>query len=156
APVGFAGGVVVDAGKAERFEPRRGSWAHVSLVVVAVDDHRPLPVELPSRHGVERLERDVDRAGKVFVLVLLRRQNFDQLCRGGGQLLHVLAVDPGQHQSSLSTSPKTTRPASAAAGIVIAPPLISGCSRRQRSAFSAVSKKLRTSQQPQKLGPSQQ
>jgi hypothetical protein len=40
-PVGLAGDVVVDVCEAERFEPARGSWAHVSEVVVAVDDDRP-------------------------------------------------------------------------------------------------------------------
>src|SRR5262249_2613599 len=50
---------VVDAGKAERFEPHRGSWAHVSLVVVAVDDHRAIPLELARRAFVELPERNV-------------------------------------------------------------------------------------------------
>jgi hypothetical protein len=44
-PVGLAGDVVVDAGETESFEPRRGSWAQVSLGVVAVDDHRPQRIE---------------------------------------------------------------------------------------------------------------
>jgi len=44
-PVGFAGDVVVDVLEAERFEPARGSWTHVSGVVVAVDDDRPAPIE---------------------------------------------------------------------------------------------------------------
>src|SRR3712207_8418598 len=39
-PVGLAGDVVVDVREAEALEPPRGSRAHVSLVVVAVDDHR--------------------------------------------------------------------------------------------------------------------
>src|SRR5262249_29839231 len=37
APVGLAGRVVVDASEADALEPPRGSRAHVSLVVVAVD-----------------------------------------------------------------------------------------------------------------------
>src|SRR5207248_4703008 len=72
APVGLAGGVVVDAGKAEAVEPRRGSWAHVSLIVVAVDDHRPRRIELPRSVGVEQLQRNIDRAREVLVRVLVR------------------------------------------------------------------------------------
>ena len=49
APIGLTCGVVVDVCEAERFEPRRGPRAQVSLVVVAVGDHRPLPVEVPGR-----------------------------------------------------------------------------------------------------------
>src|SRR5438093_315270 len=61
APVGLAGDIVVGLAEAERFEPRRGSWREVSLVVVAVGDHRPPPVERARRFAVEGLERDVDR-----------------------------------------------------------------------------------------------
>ena len=56
APVGLAGGVVVDLLEADAFEPRRGSWAHVSLAVVAVDDHRSSLVEAARRFAVELLE----------------------------------------------------------------------------------------------------
>ena len=39
------------------------------MVVVAVDDHWLLRVELAGRHGVERLQRDVDRAGETLAKV---------------------------------------------------------------------------------------
>src|SRR5262249_48361853 len=52
APVDFAAGVVVDAREAEAVEPRRGSWAHVSLAVIAIHDHRPRRLELRRRLGV--------------------------------------------------------------------------------------------------------
>src|SRR5262249_58619446 len=59
APVGLAGDVVVDAGEADAFEPPRGSWAHVSLRVVAVDDHRPFAVGLLRPVAVGALWRGV-------------------------------------------------------------------------------------------------
>src|SRR5438034_3968086 len=79
APVGLARDVVVDAGEAEVFEPRRGSWARVSLGVVAVNDHRPLRVERGRRFAVQRLQRDVDRARELLVLEFVRRENLDEL-----------------------------------------------------------------------------
>jgi hypothetical protein len=39
-PVGLAEHVVVDPGEPEGLEPARGSWAHASQAVPAVDDHR--------------------------------------------------------------------------------------------------------------------
>ena len=44
-PVDLAEGVVVDGREPELREPARGSRAHVSKAVPAVDDHRPGPVE---------------------------------------------------------------------------------------------------------------
>src|SRR5262249_27387847 len=79
APVRLAGDVVVYASEVHRFEPPRGSWAHVSLVVVAVDDDRPLPVERRGRGAGERLQRHVDRARKVLVLELVRREHLEEL-----------------------------------------------------------------------------
>ncbi len=78
-PVDLARDVVVDLGEAERFEPARGSWAHVSKSVPAVDDHRPVPVEAGRRGGVEGLEWDVERVGQVQLDVLLCRQDLDEL-----------------------------------------------------------------------------
>src|ERR671935_21774 len=53
--------------------------ADVSLVVVAVDDHRPVAVELVRRAFVELLQRDVDRAHDVLLGKVLRRQHLDEL-----------------------------------------------------------------------------
>jgi hypothetical protein len=66
-PVGLAGDVVVDAGETESFEPRRGSWAQVSLGVVEVDDHRAQRIERLRRFAGERPQRNVDRARQVLV-----------------------------------------------------------------------------------------
>src|SRR4051812_4021153 len=78
-PVGLAGDVVVDVLEAERVEPARGSWAHVSETVVAVDDDRLGLVEVCGGGRVELPERDVDRPGRVLVGVLVLDQHLDQL-----------------------------------------------------------------------------
>src|SRR5262249_45741636 len=131
-PVGFAGGVVVDAGEADAFEPPRGSWAHVSLVVVAIDDHRPFAIELARGVAVDRLERDVDRAGQVFVVVFIGREHLHELrVLVLEQALEFVAVDRGRHRyGSWRRSAKTVRPASIASGIEIGKPVNSGCAAR--------------------------
>jgi hypothetical protein len=70
-PVDLAGYVVIDFGEPERREPARGSGAEVSKGIPAVDDDRACAVESGRGGGVERLERDVDRAGQVHLGVLL-------------------------------------------------------------------------------------
>ena len=63
APIGLPGLVVVYLLESESGEPRRGPWRQVSLVVVAVHDHRPGPVVPDGGRGVQLLQRQVDRAG---------------------------------------------------------------------------------------------
>jgi hypothetical protein len=105
APVGLAGEVDVNAGEADVFEPPRGSWAQVSLVVVAVGDHRPLAIESGGRVSVERLQRDVDRAGKVLVSEFACRKNLDELrLLLADEALNFGAVDRGRHFGSLARS----------------------------------------------------
>jgi hypothetical protein len=53
-PVELAVHVVADLGEAERFEPPRGSWAHVSGRVPAVDNDRPARIEPPAGLGLDR------------------------------------------------------------------------------------------------------
>jgi hypothetical protein len=96
APVGLAGDIVVDVFETEAFEPRRGSWRQVSLVVVAVDDHRPIARQPAGALGFEALEWDVDRPREVLVVVLGLRQHFDELGAVVEQPLQFIAVDwPG-------------------------------------------------------------
>jgi hypothetical protein len=95
-PVGLSRDVVVDPLEAGALEPRRGPRAQVSLVVVAVGDHRPGAVERSRRLAVELLERDVERARQVLVLVLGDRQHLDQLRPLlGDQPLQLVPVDRG-------------------------------------------------------------
>jgi hypothetical protein len=84
--------------EAERFEPPRGSWAEVSLVVVAVDDHRPLAVEL-DQGALVQLLRNVDRTREVLLTVLLRGKDFDELrALLGDQALNVVVIDCFRHR----------------------------------------------------------
>src|ERR671935_261240 len=72
--------------------------ADVSLVVVAVDDHRPVAVELVRRAFVELLQRDVDRAHDVLLGKVLRRQHLDELSvLLLKQPLHLVPVDRSRH-----------------------------------------------------------
>lgn len=64
-PVNLAGHVVIDVLKAERGEPARGSWAHVSEPIPAVHDDGLGAVELRGVVRIERLERDAGRCGQV-------------------------------------------------------------------------------------------
>src|SRR6266540_3829982 len=99
APILLAGDVVVHAPEPHRLEPPRGSWAEVSLVVVAVDNHRPVAVELARRALVEFLERDVDRADDVLLAELLRRQHLDELGSFlGDQPANLVAVTRSRHR----------------------------------------------------------
>lgn len=77
--VRLPGHIVVHRLESERLEPTRGSWAHVSQIVMAVDDHRVVPIEAGGRLGAKLLERDVDRPGQVLLGVLLLRQDLNQL-----------------------------------------------------------------------------
>src|SRR5205814_4300718 len=117
-----------------------------------------LTLEPPRRLRIQRLQRDVDRAGKMLLLELRLRQHLHQLRALSKQPLHLVTVDRRRHRqsSSLKTSPNTIRPASIASGSEIGWPATSRCSTKYRSAFSRVSKKLSTSQQPRKLGRSPQ
>src|SRR5439155_19187105 len=78
-PVGLTGDVVVDVWESHGGEPARGSWAHVSQRVEAVNDHRAAPVELGGRLGPELLERNVERAWQVLVCVFVGRKDLDEL-----------------------------------------------------------------------------
>jgi hypothetical protein len=122
APVGLARGVVVHLLEADAFERRRGSRAHVSLVVVAVDDHRSTAIEPARRLPVELLERDVDRPRQVLVLV--RRPAASRRLAPVGR--RAAAAPPGGRSTLASAlpehSPKTARPAAVASSIDITSP----------------------------------
>jgi len=51
-PIGLARDVIVDPGDPQTFEPPRGSWTYVSLVVVAVHDNRLILPKPSSRPGI--------------------------------------------------------------------------------------------------------
>ena len=78
-PVELAFHIVIDL-VSLALEPPRGPRAEVSGRVPAVDDDRLARVELPSRLRLDLPQRQVDRAGKMVFLELLRSQHLDQLC----------------------------------------------------------------------------
>jgi hypothetical protein len=100
------------AAEADAFEPRRGSRAEVSLIVVAVDDHRPARIERRRRLDVERLQREVERTREVLVVETVRRQNLDELgIFVAAKELELIAVDWCRHLASLIgfTKPATVQ-----------------------------------------------
>src|SRR5262249_3572125 len=110
-PILLAGDVVVDTPEAERFEPPRGSRADVSLVVVAVDDYRPLAVKFARGALVELLERDVDGAADVFLRVVSRRQHLNELrVPLGDQSANLVSVNRSGHRlHEMRPSPSAIR-----------------------------------------------
>ena len=92
-PVQDPGHVVVDLGEPKALEPTRGSWAEVSGRVPAVHDDGPARVERTPGLGLDPAQGQVDRPGKVVVLVLLGGQHVHHLSAPGHQLLDLLAAD---------------------------------------------------------------
>src|SRR6266849_9703809 len=68
-PIRFARRVTEDLGKRQTDEPPRGPGAHVSLIVVAIHDYRPLSIKLSGALAVEVFEEDVDGSRKMLFLV---------------------------------------------------------------------------------------
>ncbi len=85
--------VPVDPSKSECLEPRRGPGAHVSLIVVTVDDHGSPGVELSCRLAAKGLQRNVDRPGDMFGLVLYSGQHIDELRPVSEKLSEPIPID---------------------------------------------------------------
>src|SRR5207244_244863 len=102
-PVLLPGLVVVYLSEAKALEPPRGPWAHVSGGVPAVDDHGAGGVEQGGRL-LDAPKRDVDRAGQVLVLVLLRRQDLHELSALTDEPLHILPPDGPWHDRSFPST----------------------------------------------------
>jgi hypothetical protein len=81
-PVELAGGIVVHLAEAERFEPARGSWAHVSGAIPAIHDHGTRWVKERTRITFDLTQRDAYRSRQVLVLELVARKNLDKLRAG--------------------------------------------------------------------------
>jgi hypothetical protein len=68
---------------------------------MAVHDDRSIRVERGGRLAGELCERNVDRAGEVFVLIFLWRQDFNQLGAFRDQSLHAIPVNVRWHGALL-------------------------------------------------------
>jgi hypothetical protein len=92
-PIRLAGSVAKDLSKTETFEPPRGPRAQVSLVIVAINDHRPVAVERGRRPAVQFFQRDVDRAGQPLFFILFGGQRLDELRADGRHCHHFFSID---------------------------------------------------------------
>src|SRR5437660_2110217 len=99
-PVRLAGLITIDIHESEACEPRRGPCAHVSLVVVAVDDEGSTGVESLGGLAVEGFQRNVDRAREVFGLVFSRSQDVNKLSALLNEVQGAVPVDNFRHDCS--------------------------------------------------------
>jgi glucose 1-dehydrogenase len=109
-PVGLPRLIPVDLPEPERLEPRRGPCAHVSLVVMAIDDDGPCRIEPAYRFVTERLQRAADRAGNVLGRVFLCRKHVDELRPRADHLSDPVPVDLLRHRDLLSCAPDALPP----------------------------------------------
>src|SRR5207247_1741535 len=90
-------------------EPPRGSWAEVSGRVPAVHDEGSAAVERASRFLLEPAKRHADGAGKMILLVLVRRKDLDELSPRAHEAAHLVAVDGLGHDRLLAGSLRPAR-----------------------------------------------
>src|SRR5207245_9535163 len=75
-PICFSRRVVVHISESHTFEPRRGSWAEVSLVIPAIHDHWPIFVQTGHTRLLPLEKRNIDRIGYVLVSVFFAAHDF--------------------------------------------------------------------------------
>jgi hypothetical protein len=66
-PTGPPADQIVDPRETELIETARGSGTEVSMLIEAIDDHRPRPIELLDCVGIEGLEGQAHRAREVLL-----------------------------------------------------------------------------------------
>jgi hypothetical protein len=99
--------------EAELFEPPRGSGAHVSKTIPAVDDDWSGWVERSYGAAIELFEGHVHRTRKVFLSVLLRREDLHKLGGTVQEPVQVVTVNRDRHKHRLiyfRRDPVTRRP----------------------------------------------
>jgi hypothetical protein len=97
-PIVLAWLIAVDLFETKGLEPPRGPCAHVSEEVVAVGDDRLRTVEFARRALAKLLERDVDRARQMQLVVLLAGQHLDKLSAFRQKPLHASARHVLRHR----------------------------------------------------------
>src|SRR5260370_26634615 len=78
-PIGLARRVTEALRKRQTDEPPRGPGAHVSLIVVAINDYRLLSTKLSGTLAIEVFEADVDGSGMRLLLVFRLGKYLNQL-----------------------------------------------------------------------------
>src|SRR5260370_26532837 len=78
-PIGLARRVTEDLRKRQTDEPPRGPGAHVSLIVVAINDYRLLSTKLSGTHASEVFAEDVDGSRTALLLAFRLAKYLDQL-----------------------------------------------------------------------------
>ncbi|HEV2170247.1 MAG TPA: hypothetical protein VGR40_04830 [Candidatus Binatus sp.] len=76
---------MMHVGEAEQFELRRSSCAEVSQAIAAIDHDRTGAVEQRGRIAKDAADGEVNRTADVTCLVLVRRQDVDELHGTGGK-----------------------------------------------------------------------
>ena len=92
-PIDLARGVVINPLETELKKPPRGSGAHVSEGVPAVDGNGPGGFELSGGVGVQLFEGDVHRSGKMFLRVLVGGEDLYELRVAVEELAEAVTVD---------------------------------------------------------------
>jgi hypothetical protein len=94
-PTGASPFQVVEAGEPESGEPARGAWTQVSEAVPAVDNDVAYRIQLLGRLCVQLREREADRAREMELLVVLSRQDLDDLRAARDEFVELGDVDRG-------------------------------------------------------------
>jgi hypothetical protein len=91
-------------------EPPRGSGAHVSKSIPAVDDNRLGGVEPWTGGGVESVEGDVRRSGEVLLCIPFAGKDFENLRTIVEELSKSVTINPTGHGHLLLVSDITETP----------------------------------------------
>ena len=91
----FPGGSLLAT--AEALEPPRGAGTHVSEAVVAVDNDRLVLLELRRGLVIEHFQGDIDRTGKMLLLIRLCREHFYELSTVLNEPVNAVMCNFGRH-----------------------------------------------------------
>jgi hypothetical protein len=100
-PVSFATRVAEYLAEPKALKPPRGSRAHISLVIVAVSDHRAIFLKLRDAPPIERSKWYVDRSWQVFSLVLISGENLNKLRPVLNHAAHIVSMQFCWHSGNL-------------------------------------------------------
>jgi hypothetical protein len=108
-PVDLASRVVIRLLEAQLFESPRGSGAHVSKGIPAIDRYRLRGFEECSGLGAKLFEGNVNGSGKMFLGVFVSGENLYELSPAIEELAKLITVDRPGHDWPLSVHPPYRR-----------------------------------------------